>query len=470
MNKAPSKTVSKKQSLYSAAHIIKRKKMLLGNVACLTNETVYQIITRCVMHIDNNFAGSYILASLFSGRSLSQLLEAKIAIPTQEVDGNIDVGFYLFSNWQHPKLALPSAYISQFQQPDSDGEILLPAELLPAFQKSRDELIQIEVLKEEVESFCKQNFNSLFQHVNPTRIQYHISHCAPKFELSRADVAFITDSKLKDNPHCSYGLFNARSVIQKHICYIGSLTTIARLSGFEVFAIDKNSSFGSHRVLKESTLKEFFEYCVGLINRNPTTQTELIQSFNFYTLYVVSILELCTMHRPILSEFGKLENFDLISGNVLIRDKGDHSYRVVPLCKTGCAVVNAYLKYLKNIRTDLQFIYPEIAHDIAETLSNNSSLFKWWDHKGIKPYNPKQIYPQLESLFPFPFNWARHYVATVLMNENVSRNDLEFFMGHAPAPDHIYSPYSSFDFNSYRILSDKIEMHLTQELNLLLIL
>ncbi|MEP4892255.1 MAG: hypothetical protein ABJV04_19750 [Aliiglaciecola sp.] len=461
-----SEVPKKSQSPYSAAHIVNRKKLLLGNVGCLTDSVVKSVVIKCATKINYGLAASYILASLFTGRSLKQLLEAKIEIPTQEFEGQVDQGFYLLSNWQHPQLTLPSKYLSYFKAPDSKGEVFLPYELLQAFQESRDENLTIEHIKAEVDEFRVQNFSGLFQHINLTRLQNHFSHCAPKFGLSRADIAFIADHKLEDHPQCSYGLFDTRSVIQKHIQYIRSLTTEAGLSGFHVQTIDKKSYFGSHRVLKGSSVSDFFNYCVQQINLSPATQSELIQSFNFYTFYVITFLELCTMHRPVLSEFGKLENFDLITGSVVIIDKGQQSARVIPVCNSGCLVLKAYVLYLKNLVRDLRFTYPEVANNITKQLASESNLFQLWDSRGIKSYHPNNVYTLIESVFPFPQNWARHYVATMLIAKGVSRNELEALMGHAPAPDQIYNECSSFDFDSNRALSDRIEKHITQDLNL----
>jgi hypothetical protein len=464
-----SEKLKKNQPSYSIAHIVKRKKMLMGNVACLTNETVKIIIASCEKKIGTGLAPSYILASLFTGRSVTKLWEAKIALPPTESDGNNDIGFYIFSSWQHPKLVLPSIYLNQFQKVDGEGEIILPMELFPAFEKSRDENVAFEELKNEIDLFCQQNFTRLFQHINLTRIQHHFSHCAPQFEISRADIAFIADFKLEDHPHCSYGLFDTRSVIQKHLQYIRSLTIKAGLSGFEVRSVDKKSFFGSHRVLKESSVIAFFDYCVQQINRNPSTHAELILSFNFYTFYVVSFLELCTMHRPILSEFGKFENFDLVTGSIVITDKGEQSSRIVPMCKIACTIVSSYLKYLRDLVRDLRFTFPEISNAITKSLVSESSLFQLWDNRGIKPYHPNNVYTLIESVFPLPHNWPRHYIATMLMGEGVSRNEIEPYMGHAPAPDQIYNELSSFNFENNWALSDKIEKHITQELNLPLI-
>ncbi|MEP0357416.1 hypothetical protein [Paraglaciecola sp.] len=458
--------LNKNQQSYSTAHIVKRQKKLLGDVTCLTNSVVKSVVIKCAQNINLGLAPCYILASLFTGRSLLQLLEAKVEIPSQNLNGHSDVGFYILSNWQHPKLTLPSKYLSYFKAPDSKGGVLLPVELLPAFQKSRDENITLEELNAEVDEFKKKYFGKLFQHINPTRIQNHFSHLAPKFGLSRADVAFIADYDLVDHPHCSYGLFDASHVSQKHVRYISFLTKEAGLLDFQAQSIDKKSFFGSHRVLKGSSVSDFFNYCVQQINRSPITTAELVQSFNFYTFYVVVFLELSTLHRPMLSEFGKLENFDLTSGRVVINDKGPQSSRVIPLSKTVCNVLAAYINYLKNLIRDLRFTYLEVANNIAKQLASESNLFKFWDDRGLKPYHPNNVYTLIKAVFPFPHNWARHYISTVLIEKGVSRNELEALMGHAPAPDQLHNDYSSFDFNQNRILSDKIEKHITQYLNL----
>tara|TARA_R110002051_G_scaffold3396_1_gene18395 strand:- start:36047 stop:37459 length:1413 start_codon:yes stop_codon:yes gene_type:complete len=457
------------QSLYSAAHIIKREKRLLGDVACLTGSLINAVILRCAKNINCGLAPSYILASLFSGRSLLQLIEAKIEVPPEKQDGQVVRGFYLLSNWQHPELKLPSTYLNLFQKVDSKGGVLLPIELLPAFQKSCDENITLEELDAEVDEFTKKNFGKLFQHINATRIQNHFSHCAPKFGLSRADIAFISDYKLEDHPHCSYGLFDANHVILKHARYIASLTKEAGLSGFQVQTMEKKSFFGSHRVLKDSSVSDFFNYCVQQINRSPATHAELVHSFNFYTFYVISFLELCTLHRPILGEFGKLESFDLINGSVVIIDKCAQSSRVIPMCDSARTILNKYIEYLKNLIRDLRFTYPEISNEFSGALASESSFFKFWDSRSIKSYHPNNVYTLIEAVFPYPQNWARHYIVTMLMNDGVSRNLIEAYMGHAPSPDQLYNEYSSFDFNHNRILSEKIESHITEELNLPLI-
>ncbi|MGO4893166.1 hypothetical protein [Flavobacterium sp. W21_SRS_FM6] len=458
-----------KHNSYSLAHIVRRKKCLLGDVGCLTNDVVTTVLQRCEKQLESNPAVGFVMASLFSGRNLSQLLEAETSLPSNPRAEDVENGFFINSIWQYPELKIPSIHKYLFRVADGPGQILLPLKLLPAFQAAKEDAQSIENLSEYVTQFCKQYLRGLFQHVNITRLQLHLAHSAPKYNLNRAEVAYIADHDLKYNNQCAYGLFDSNKVVQKHIHFINSLTTEASLTTFQVQTLEKECFVGSCRVANDSAVEMLFKHCCNFINPKPTTQNEIVNTFNFYTMYVVFFLELCTLHRPIVSEFGTLKHFDLISGSLVICDKGSKSTRLVYLPVIAIEILHTYLSFIRNLTYKLQFIYPHISNTLSRILSGQTNLFNLWNSSGLRPYHAKHAFSLIGAKFPFPVNWARHFVATFLMQKGFSRNELEVFMGHAPAPDTLHSAFSSYKFSTNRAISREIENYIVSTLELPLI-
>lgn len=464
------KTSAKKQSKYSFAHILKKSKATLGSIDNLTEEVTYSIVNKLARHAPKSEGACFLLASILSGRSIERLLSSNITHPVKKSNKEIDQGFYLSSSWQFPRLKIPTSKKELFQTPNCNGEIILPLELLSAFESMKNNHISHLSLCKDINNFICDELKNPFQTITPRRIEQCLSFYAPNFGLSRAEVAFVTDSPLNKHPHCSYGLFETSEILNKHQLYMNTILQNAEVNGFTTHIAGDERLFGSNFVLRRETVESLFKSCVDRINFNPCHTQQLMQRHNFYTLYVVMFLELCTLHRPILSPFGSLQNFDLYAGSVLIRDKGKTSIRVAPLPKIAVKVLLKYIEYLKQLLIDIQFDHAEIANRIAGTLAGSGNMFHLWDHKGITNFHQKKAHQLLSLDTPIPLNWARHYITTLLINSGISRNKIEVLLGHAPGIDSLYSAFSTVSFTSSYDLSVIIEKHITESLRIPLII
>jgi hypothetical protein len=216
-------------------------------------------------------------------------------------------------------------------------------------------------------------------------------------------------------------------------------------------------NFGSKRALTEAGVKKVFNTHEGLLSKYyQLTQQEF---HNTYTSYLIELLHLVTLMRPVNENLVNRSSFTHDFSSVIIEDKGATSLRRVPIPYVVGKILQDYIAYLVIIQTRQQFVYPTVAKEITNMVAGDSPLFQYWDLQKSKMVvaDTNAVNKALQNQYPLYRNWHRHSIATQLVKQGECRDSLNVFMGHNPSHDHAYSDYSSLSFAPLKKIGSKIE-------------
>lgn len=444
------------------AHVIKKGKELVGDKERLPVVVIEHVIGYCFTHLENSYEASLLLATIFTGDMPSSVFRRyRLALASDSLP-LVSNCFLLQSEWDFPLLKLKECDRGSFISPALNGWVALPLELEKGFQtlssKTQKEACDVD---SDIKAFLRLIPNSFSQGISLGKLKAVIRYQATKFKLSRAELAFIGNQNLDDNPHCVYGHFALKTTNEKLYRYIRYISNDRTFSVQPEFP---NEIFGSFRVPTDEAVKTLFAHYRSKINNYAVDIDTERESFNAKMFMVVSYLEICTLHRPNSRQYNAIDYFDLNTGAVIIRDKGDTSLRVLPLCRSAKNLIIMYKAYLVEMQKKLKYDFKQISNHLDSILDGQTNLFNYWHNKHLMPYSQKRHDTELSEVFPAPRNWARHYVCSKLVGLGFCRDDIAFFMGHALTPDISFSIYSSNDLSILEKLSSAIEEHVLPSL------
>lgn len=435
-------------------HMIKNSKALHGDKAQLTPLKVKAVVEHCFSRLNDSPEAALLLASIFTGQEPPSLLASYRLSLTSNALPKVEGCFLLQSNWEFPQFRLFDEAVYLLQQPSRVGWVVLPHSLEPSFKQMLTKEHEEFDIDSKVKSFISYIQNDFSQRITLAKLTKVISYCAVNYSLSCSDLAYIGNEDLKSHAHCFYGCFNLKH-LNERLC--GFIKDISDERCFISPPVLPDMMFGSLRVAKDDTVKGLFSYYRSQMECNPICIEAERRTFNAILFYVISLLEICTMHRDLFEQYGSIRNFDLETGHIFIQDKGDASYRILPLCDLAVATLNTYIQYLTKVMKKHRFAFKNVSNCIESAIDGETNLFNVWVRDELQTYSPAHNSTYRTQVIPLPKNWARHYVCTSLIEMGFNRNDISVFMGHASSPDISYSIFSASDFNNLVDISEAIE-------------
>lgn len=444
-------------------HRLKHSKLSRANANRLTRSAILDIVNFCMARKEIRPEASLLLLVMLSGRDIKNIL-GSLRKFAPELNGEKQQSLYLTTAWPFPqRKAHPSNEVI-FRQADNTAYLPVPKFLEDALQQ----VLFLIVDEEEVIRMAKdflvemnKEVDSRFQKVTLARIENVLPSVAHQFDISRAELAVIRNRDYDDDAHSSYGIRELQPLVKNYYKFVESLLG-KHLSVCPIV----NSQFGSNLTLTDSAVSSIFKHFSDEMHERPILMLDKIRTFNAVTNYVISYLELCTMHRPIKRQFGTLSQFDLTTGFVTLQDKGFDSQRTLPLPPSAVKLLKDYCEYIRKLRDTLIFTQKNIANDFSKMLGSETDLFKHWVRNKLDDYNPSLRFSNAAQLELIPKNWARHYIKTKLLEFGVVSDDIEMFMSHHADHENLYSVLSTFEFQRFSMISEIIENKIVKPLNL----
>lgn len=193
----------------------------------------------------------------------------------------------------------------------------------------------------------------------------------------------------------------------------------------------------------------------------------LIDFHNKYTLYVIALLNLCTGHRPVKEPYDDLNSFDLANKKIHISDKeirlGDAS-RTLVLPNIAISQVEFYFKHLKAIHFPLSHISSQLANFLDKVIDGNAQFFFFIDvHKrNLVRITPEVLAYEFSNFFKLPQNWHRHYLRTILSEQQINSEIIDAWMGHEKLGQEGLSVFSGLSMRDLSQVAEFIDYHCQQ--------
>jgi hypothetical protein len=433
---------------YKPAYFRRRSKTLCASPTVLSESSAEIIARFCWRNLKDDEA-VVVLASLLLGWSIPKLLKLN-AEDVHQIQG----GFYLRSPWKFSDPKLSDIWQALLFTSSEYGLVPIPSALAQRLIKVNSSFDSIEYMEKQVKAYLDVNQKLIGVRPSLSAISRNVKRSANALGLSRAELDFISATSQKDSMQSFYVCFNQEIVHSKLIKYQAQLLD----EDLEILELKPFcGNFGSKRALTEAGVKKVFNTHKGLLSKYyQLTQQEF---HNTYTSYLIELLHLVTLMRPVNENLVNRSSFTHDFSSVIIEDKGATSLRRVPIPYVVGKILQDYIAYLVIIQTRQQFVYPTVAKEITNMVAGDSPLFQYWDLQKSKMVvaDTNAVNKALQNQYPLYRNWHRHSIATQLVKQGECRDSLNVFMGHNPSHDHAYSDYSSLSFAPLKKIGSKIE-------------
>lgn len=173
---------------------------------------------------------------------------------------------------------------------------------------------------------------------------------------------------------------------------------------------------------------------------------------NAYSDYCLTVLMLCTGHRPVIDPFGELKKFDLDAGIVEIDDKAvteGRRYRIVPLPSVACDIVNYYKKHLKIVSEIINIKNKALKSAVLASIDNGKSeipLFFRYEDGELKRYSEEKILSAWSPFGEYPANVGRKLITGYLISLQRPQWLLSISLGHS---ENKRMPFGRTNLDSY---------------------
>ena len=446
---------------YISAHKLKREKLLASDYNTLSRYDA-KVLVQQFAGDEPSLMGQILLASLFTGRSIDNLVDPKVKTQTFE---DLEFGT-LYSTLEFP----------DWREELSSGKSLVCASL-PPFVFLPDRMIQSiatashldsEQFSDEAEKLLSELNEDNRTRLTLTRVKNHLRMQATKCGLSQAEVNFISDSPLRAHGGNSYLCTSAKELSSKHYTYINALLSIANCPPIDIDPILEHpmadvpmgSNFSVPANAFRSTIKEL-QYTIKNEQRCLARgHGERWKLFNCFTYYTLIVLNMCTGHRPSRNYYDTLNKFDLSRRVVFVKDKAnrEESGRILPLNVLAAEQLKHYLSYLKKFIDDIQYLQPDEADVLRSALTGEDALFYLYSKDRLKTFNNTVLrdidIPQVKA----KNNWNRHWIKSALEPRiDIKPAAIDSFLGHENLLDETFSRYSTLNLSDLRDIADALE-------------
>jgi hypothetical protein len=185
----------------------------------------------------------------------------------------------------------------------------------------------------------------------------------------------------------------------------------------------------------------------------------LEQFHNLYVIYVITLLNLATGHRPVRHPYETIDCFDLEAGTVFISDKelrSTLSARISPLPKLAIKQVKFYLEHLDIMQNLIANLYPETGVSISEARTGDAPLLFFLNDMKVIHVTPGSLEAYCSDIWPLKQNWHRHFMRTWLRTQGIHGHTVDAWMGHIGTGGDGFSRYSALAIKDTRDIASKV--------------
>lgn len=240
-------------------------------------------------------------------------------------------------------------------------------------------------------------------------------------------------------------------------------------------------TIGSMNVPKDELITNFFTNMREFIESDkPETELEWLRHHSIMAAYTILVLNICTGHRPSISAYSKACYIDIRGKKCFIADKQVTSVthgREVPLIDVAVEQFQAYQRHLERFVNFLKgprgcaVLLSKVLKCIDDgddkypfvflfTLAGPGEEFSARKHREPRSASPLQLRNIIDSSWPIPTNWHRHYLRSYLTNfaeKGTSSELIDAFMGHGQYSSNPENPMSGFSYNTLKNLSVSLD-------------
>lgn len=313
-------------------------------------------------------------------------------------------------------------------------------------------MILDEAFRSEIEHWLSQLNHETGARLTINRVSDYLGYFLHHLGCDEVSIALITGDISLQQAGLYYYQFDANQLHRIHANFVSTVYG-------EDVQTGQNGRGGSQLLVESGVVAALLDHQSQLVEKARLAR-DLVEFHNAYTLFMLTVLNLATGHRPVKDPYDDLDSFDFLGRKIFISDKevrnGD-AYRTLVLPQGVVEQLEVYLQHLQALKEDLYFSDREVALSIQSTLDGKAPFFFFLGDQGTVErlsIQPKSLHQHLSPYFDLPFNWHRHYLRTHLSRWGVAGEVIDAFMGHAKPGQEALAQFSGMSIQSLKGVAD----------------
>mgnify|MGYP003645664336 CR=1 FL=1 len=418
---------------------------------------------------DKKRAVSYLLLSMFTGRSVVQLSEDVTGNNKQYINLNRrNNSYHLNIILDITPLRLRTQGIQKvLANRLLECDISLPEQLgtFLAYKGNINKEILYEVINETRDALKlpylslarieKGLYSILIHHVSNSQVASIITG---RNERKRADIWYSSNS-----------VDNIRADYQQAIKLLSQKTTYSN----DYLNLASNTidyKIGSQNCPDYTIVSDF----INLLCQKVDVTTDYIEKFNAYSIWLWHVSLLLTSVRAVEGAPGYLDQFNFGVGLIWISDKEERatasSQRYVPLCQFLSEAINRYIDFLKSFASRFCRLDMRIKWWVDEVMDYERPLINLFNKKGeLEAIRPALVRNEIHENFKFKEDWTRHVGQRYLHEQNINESMILSVFGHEMMGQESWRKNSSISIGdildlrpTYQALANKLKIRQVQ--------
>lgn len=412
---------------------------------------------------------SYVLLSMFTGRSIVQLSEDVTGNNKQYINLNRrNNSYHLNIILDITPLRLRTQGIQKvLANRLLECDISLPEQLgaFLAYKGDINKDILYEVINETRDALKlpylslarieKGLYSLLIHHISNSQVASIITG---RNERKRADIWYSSNS-----------VDNIRAVYQQAIKLLSQKTTYNN-DYLNPVSNTFDYKIGSQNCPDYAIVSNFLD----LLRQKIDATTDYIEKFNAYSIWLWHVSLLLTSVRAVEGVPGYLNQFNFQVGLIWISDKEERatasSQRYVPLCQFLSEAINRYIDFLKSFSSRFCRLDMRIKHWVDEVMDYERPLINLFNKKGeLEAIRPALVRNEIHENFKFKEDWTRHVGQRYLHEQNINESMILSVFGHEMMGQESWRKNSSISIGdildlrpTYQALANKLEIRQVQ--------
>ncbi|MBQ4892162.1 site-specific integrase [Shewanella sp. MMG014] len=295
-------------------------------------------------------------------------------------------------------------------------------------------------------------------HLTKNKIDNTLTHYFKQSGIDPTLSALVKGDSPNNYPELSYTQIPMNKLIQSYQRYITYLEKHGKIS-FEYHKdyCQELGILGSGLPILDIALTKLIKILQTEIDKFDNKFTS--ERHNLITYYTQITLALSSGYRPVSGWLGLISDLDLKTGQFWISDKEIQQNtigRVVILPDITIKILKQYVDYLMGLTWSLNHNQRKISQRFTSAANGKAHLFFYINNEEVEEVTPKAMAKHFDSVLPFPVNWHRHYIRTLLAQNDIPPEIIAAWMGHAELNEPAFTRFSSYSFKDLHIVSECI--------------
>lgn len=224
-------------------------------------------------------------------------------------------------------------------------------------------------------------------------------------------------------------------------------------------------SLGSPLYIDTGILKFIFTKIQTKLNDAPPECEDYYseETHNLRVVYLQLVLGLVSGYRPVEGWFGNVDDIHFSTGEYRIAEKErstGYSGRTVLLPDVALVHLREYMSYCEEAAIHFSVTDSELSQHYRQSLDGNRPFCFYRYQERVQEVTPSTYMQHIDSIFPLPANWTRHYLRSLLFSHDISDELIGAWMGHIHSNQLPFAQFSQLSRQDLQKIRDLLQEHI----------